>query len=166
VEFAISPYSRGRRFSLLFALLVSFVFILQSPAQQTTASISGTVKDPTGAVLPQASVTVTDASTGAVDKTVADAAGVYTFPSLPVGTYTISAAQTGFTTANLSGITLQVYQKAVVDIVLHIGGTAQTVTVQGSTSLVDASTASLGRWSTSRPFRTCRSICVRWARWR
>src|SRR5580704_17352580 len=138
------PYPRRLRFLLLFALLVSFVFILQSSAQQTTASISGTVKDPTGAVLPQASVTATNASTGTVDKTVADAAGVYTFPSLPVGTYTISAAQTGFTTETLAGITLQVYQKAVVDIVLHIGGTAQTVTVQGSTSLVDPSTASLG----------------------
>jgi Carboxypeptidase regulatory-like domain len=144
VEIAMLPHPHRLQFSLLFAFLVFLVFIPQSHAQQTTASISGTVKDPSGAVLPQAQVTATNTSTGSVDKTVADAAGVYTFPSLRVGTYTISAEQTGFTTATLSGITLQIYQKAVVDIVMHVGGTAQTVTVQGSTALVDPSTASLG----------------------
>ena len=77
VEFVMSPYPRRLRFLLLSALLVSFVFIHQSRAQQTTASISGAVKDPSGAVLPQASVTATNASTGTVDKTVSDASGVF-----------------------------------------------------------------------------------------
>ncbi len=129
---------------LFLALLVSLACTLHSHAQQTTGSISGTVKDSTGAVLPQASVTAANVSTGAVDKTVSDAAGVYTFPTLPVGGYTISVEQAGFNRATLSGITLQVYQKAVVDIVLQVGGTKQSVTVQASTPLVDPSTASLG----------------------
>jgi len=129
---------------LFSALLVSFVFILHSYAQQTTASISGTVKDSSGAVLPQARVTATNTSTGAVERTTADATGVYTFPTLPSDTYTLSAEQPGFVETNLSGITLQVYQKAVLDIVMKVGGSTQTVTVQGSTPLVDPGTASLG----------------------
>lgn len=144
MEFSMSPYPRRLPLSLFFALLVSFVFIVPTHAQQTTASISGTVKDSSGAVLPQASVTATDASNGTVEKTVADASGVYTFPSLAAGTYTISAEHPGFSEIALSGITLQVYQKAVLDIVMQVGGGNQTVTVQGSTPLVDPSTASLG----------------------
>src|ERR1700728_2959764 len=140
----MSPYPCRLPLSLFFALLVSFVFIIQSHAQQTTASISGTVKDVSGAVLPQARVTATNTSTGTVERTTADAAGVYTFPTLPSGNYTLSAEQPGFVETNLSGITLQVYQKAVLDIVMRVGGSTQTVTVQGSTSLVDPSTASLG----------------------
>ena len=63
----------GSRFRCSSRCWSSFVFILHSHAQQTTASISGTVKDPSGAVLPQASVTATNASTGAVERTTADA---------------------------------------------------------------------------------------------
>jgi hypothetical protein len=144
VEFAMSPYPRRLRFLLLSALLVFFVFMHQSRAQQTTASISGAVKDPSGAVLPQASVTATNASTGTVDKTVSDASGVYTFPSLAAGTYTISVEHPGFAQTTLEGVKLEVYQKAVLDIVMRVGGTQQIITVQGSTTLVDPSTASLG----------------------
>src|SRR5580700_7942127 len=144
MEFAMSPYPRRLRFLLLSTLLVSCVFIHQSRAQQTTASISGAVKDPSGAVLPQASVTASNASTGTVDKTVADASGVYTFPSLAAGTYTISVERPGFAQTTLEGIKLEVYQKAVLDIVMRVGGTQQIITVQGNTTLVDPSTASLG----------------------
>ncbi len=129
---------------LFLALLVSFACPIHSRAQQNTGSISGTVKDPAGAVLPGATVTATNASNGSIDKTNSDETGVYTFPSLVVGTYTISAEHSGFSSVRLSGVTLQVYQRAVVDIVLRVGGTEQTVTVQGSTPLVDPSTASLG----------------------
>ncbi len=132
-------------FSRLFlALLVSLLCALPGHAQQTTGSISGTVKDSSGAVVPQASVRATNVNTGAVERTVSDANGVYTFPTLPAGDYTVSVEQTGFTRATLSEITLQVYQKAVVDVVLQVGGTTQSVTVQASTPLVDPSTASLG----------------------
>ena len=126
------------------ALLICVACALDSRAQQTTGSISGTVKDSSGAVVPQASVTATNVNTGAVDKTVSDANGVYTFPTLPAGSYSISVEQTGFNQVTLSGITLQVYQKAALDVVLQVGGTKQTVTVEASTPLVDPTTSSLG----------------------
>jgi len=102
------------------------------------------VKDPTGAVIPQANVTATQTDTGAVEKTVSDAAGVYTFPRLGTGVYKISAEQTGFAPTTITGITLEIYQRAEVDIEMKIGGAQQTVTVEGSTPLVDVSSASLG----------------------
>ena len=144
VEFAMSRYLCKIWMRLCFALLVTLVCTVDSQAQQTTGSISGTVRDSTGAVLPHVSVTATNVSTGAVDKTVSDSAGAYTLPILPAGSYTISAEQAGFSPTTLSGITLQVYQKATVDIVMQVGGTKQVVTVEASTPLVDSSTASLG----------------------
>jgi hypothetical protein len=129
---------------LFLALLISVVCPVQSRAQQNTGIISGTVTDPTGAVVPQAKVKATNTATGTVESTISDAAGVYTFPRLVSGTYTISAEQSGFAPTTLTGITLEIYQRASVDIVMKVGGAAQTVTVQGSTPLVDASSASLG----------------------
>jgi hypothetical protein len=113
-------------------------------AQQNTGSISGTVKDTTGAVVPQANIQATNAATGIAEKTLSDAAGAYTFPGLAAGTYAISAQQAGFAPTTLTGITLDIYQRATIDIVMKVGGTQQTVTVQGSTPLVDPSSASLG----------------------
>jgi hypothetical protein len=144
MEFAISPYLNKIRIALGLSLLVTLLCPTYCRAQQNTGRISGTVKDQAGAVLPQATVTATNVSTGAVDKTISDGAGVYTFPSLAVGSYTMSVRQPGFAPTTLSGITLEVYQSAVVDIVLQVGGTQQSITVHASAPLVDSTTASLG----------------------
>jgi len=128
----------------LLASLIYFVCPVMSRAQQNTGSISGTVTDPTGAVVPQAKVKATNTATGTVESTISDGAGVYTFPGLASGTYSISAEQAGFALTTITGITLEIYQRALIDVVMKVGGTAQTVMVEGSTSLVDASSASLG----------------------
>ncbi len=144
MQFTISVYLHKVRTLLFFALLVSFACPHHSLAQQTTGSLSGVIKDPTGAAIQGASVTAANVSTGAVVKTVSNTIGVYTFPSLAPGSYTISAEQPGFNPTTLSGIVLQVYQKAVIDVVMQVGSAKQTVTVQSSTPLVDPSTASMG----------------------
>src|SRR5579883_356173 len=129
-------------------LAICFIFICMfsifGHAQQVTASISGTVKDPGGAVLPQTNITVINVNTGKREKATSDATGLYIFPSLPVGAYTLLAEHDGFANTTLSGIALQVYQKAVVDILMQVGAAQQTVEVNGSTPLVDPTTASLG----------------------
>ena len=129
---------------VMFALLILLAGSGHGRAQQNTGSISGTVTDATGAAMPQANVTATEIATGVAEKTESDAAGEYLFPRLAPGTYTVSAMRAGFSPTNLTGIRLEIYQRAVVDIVLKVGGTEQTVTVEGSTPLVDASSASLG----------------------
>jgi hypothetical protein len=130
--------------SLLFSALLFGVFPVQSLAQAITGSISGTVKDSSGAVVPSASVRASNVATGAAFHTSSNSLGIYTFPYLPPGTYTISAQHSGFSKTTLSGIKLDVYQQAVIDIEMKVGGVQQTVTVQGSTPLVDTSSSSIG----------------------
>jgi hypothetical protein len=116
----------------------------ESRAQQVTASLSGTVKDTSGAVVPQALLTARNVSTGVASKTISDSAGRYIFPSLAPATYTLLARARGFKTSLISGITLTVYQKATVDVVLRVGGVTQTVQVQGAAPLVSTTSASIG----------------------
>jgi hypothetical protein len=112
--------------------------------QATTGSIAGTVTDATGAVVPSTVVTATNTSTGVASRTTADSSGHYNFLSLPAGSYTVAATQTGFDTTTLTGITLSLYQQLTQNIILKVGIEEQTVTVQASATLVDTTSASLG----------------------
>jgi hypothetical protein len=113
-------------------------------AQVINASLYGTVSDPSGAAIPGASITATNVATGVESKTVTDAAGNYTFPSLPPATYNITVEKDGFKTTVISGITLQVDQKARVDAPLQVGGVTTKVEVTGAAPLVETKTASVG----------------------
>jgi Carboxypeptidase regulatory-like domain len=133
---------------ILQQVLLTLLFLLASSfaghAQQTTGSISGLVTDPSGAAVPGVTVTAINTATGTATKVTSNGDGVYRFVTLPTGGYNISAEKVGFKSTDLSGIDLQVYQKAVVNITLSVGDTTQTVLVQSSTPLVDPSTSSLG----------------------
>ena len=112
--------------------------------QANTGTISGTVTDPTGAVIPQADVTVTNTSTGVTSSTTANASGHYAFLALPPGTYNLSAVKTGFATSKFSGIPLRIYQQLTQDVILKVGAATQTITVQAAPTLVNTTNASLG----------------------
>ena len=135
---------RRTSFRSLIAVALVLVSTFASRAQQTTGSISGLITDPSGAIVPAVNVSATSSATGAVTRTTSNADGIYRFVTLPSGGYTIAAEKEGFKATTLSGIDLQVYQKAEVNITLSIGSATQTVTVQTSTPLVDPSTSSLG----------------------
>jgi hypothetical protein len=126
--------------------LISVIFMLslRCRGQQVTATLAGIVRDTSGAVVPGAAVAVGNTSTGAVLKTVSDSAGRYIFPSVAPGTYTLSTQARGFENSVITGITLTVYQKATVNVLLRVGGVTQTVQVQGSTPLVSTTNASIG----------------------
>lgn len=115
-----------------------------SVAQQVTATLSGSVKDSTGAMVPEAALNATNVSTGVAAKTTSDAAGNYIFPSLAAGTYTLSAERAGFSTTVISGITLTVDQKATVNVELSVGRVTQEVEVKGAAPLVSTTSASIG----------------------
>src|SRR5688572_10710149 len=101
-------------------------------AQRTTASLSGRVLDPTGAVLPGATVTVTNAATRVrAWSGVADHQGQYVAPSLPVGTYDLEASLAGFKTVSVKGVPLTVDQSARVDLPLSSGAMEETIVVTG-----------------------------------
>src|SRR5438270_2655428 len=88
-------------------------------AQATTAQISGTVKDQTGAVLPGVEVTATQTATGATRSAVTDETGSYVLSNLPIGPYKLEAALTGFRTFAQTGIVLQVGANPVINPLLE-----------------------------------------------
>ena len=110
---------------------------------QTSAALSGTVTDASGAVVQSAAVTVTNADTGAVRSTVTDLAGYYQVASLPVGDYQVRASKTGFSDELRTGIQLVVGQAATVDLTMQVGQSSQTLTVTGDAPLVDNTTADI-----------------------
>ena len=126
-------------FVLLLGLVPSTLF-----CQSFQASVSGIVTDPTGAVVPNVKVTVTDTERGVSFSTIANQDGVYVINNLIPSTYTITAEAPGFQTHQLNSFPLTAKQEAVVNITLRLGATNQTVEVQGEAQMVDPSNATLG----------------------
>jgi hypothetical protein len=98
-------------------------------AQTIVGRISGTIKDASGAVIPGATVTVTNAATNLVRTATTDADGFYTVTNLPVGTYLIAAESQGFKRAEQSGVALAANARLTIDIALEPGQVSETVQV-------------------------------------
>jgi hypothetical protein len=110
-------------------------------AQETTGSIQGTVKDPSGAVLPGVTVTVSTPSLVGVKTEVSDGKGYYHFSNLPPGSYSITADAKGFKTLKRSGFVLEVGHSPSLDLSLQVGATTDTVDVSASSApLIDVTT--------------------------
>jgi Carboxypeptidase regulatory-like domain len=104
---------------------------------QVTASMTGDVKDASGAVVPDATVTVKNLESGLTRVAQTDASGTFSLLSLPVGQYEITAEKAGFKQQIRRGITLVVGQKAVVNLTLEVGNVEQQVTVTAEAPLVN-----------------------------
>src|SRR2546426_6444401 len=94
---------------------------------QSTAQISGTVKDQSGAVLPGVEVTATQTATGLARSVVTNETGSYLLPNLPIGPYRLEAALPGFRMFVQTGIVLQVNSNPEINISLAVGQVAETV---------------------------------------
>ena len=123
--------SRSRRLCLLsfFMLLAAILIQPLSFAQSTQGTILGTVKDATGAVVPNASVTLTDVDAGVTRVTTTRADGSYQFLDLTAGRYKAEVSAPGFDTQIISGLTLGARQQLRADAELKVGGVSQQVTV-------------------------------------
>jgi hypothetical protein len=137
--------SRTARYRIRILLTLTMVAGAASSgfAQITSASLSGTVKDQTGAVLPGVDVGIKNLETGETRSAVTDASGLYTVTGLRPGKYEARASLQGFATVVESGITLVVAQQAALNITLTIGATAETLTVIGASPLVDTQSAAM-----------------------
>lgn len=113
-------------------------------AQTITATISGTVKDDSGAIVPGATVTLTHVDTGRVRSALSNAQGRYHAPNLPVGSYRVECSLPGFTTEVRSGITLTVGQHAIVDFALSVGEISEVIEVSGQPPLVERTSSEVG----------------------
>lgn len=124
--------------------LLAFTF-LGLHAQGNLATIRGTVTDSSGAVIADAQVRVRNSATGTEANLRTNADGLYVAPLLQPGTYSVSAQQTGFESADHSNIVLHVDDNLTVNFALQPGGTATTITVQAAAPLLQTSSASLGQ---------------------
>src|SRR5437899_1033821 len=130
-----------------------FVFTSLAVAQITTGTISGTVTDSTGAVVPGVNVTLKSVEKG-ISRTVrTDEGGRYRAPELALGSYEISVEAAGFQTEIRSGLTLTVGREAVVDFTLRVRAVTQTVTVTGEAPLVQTANATVGALVDEREMR-------------
>jgi hypothetical protein len=129
-------------------LLLNTVLFLSAPAwsQTNTAVVDGEVTDPSGAVIPNCSVVLSSLGTGGTLTTRTNETGVFVFPAVAVGSYTLQIAKQGFKVYVLSDFRVTVGQHATQDIVLELGPAAQIVTVEEADSapLLEPSANELG----------------------
>ena len=130
-------------------LLTLFTLSLFLPAmalcQVDTGSISGTVRDTSGSVIPGVNVTLTNQGTGQSISTTSKSAGEYTFSPVRIGRYSVSAEMTGFEKIQQNNVTVDVQQKVQVDLLMTLGKTSETVTVDAAPPALQTQDASVGQ---------------------
>jgi len=129
---------------LLLLLFVCLAFSAPAHAQ-STAVLKGTVADATGAAVVGAKVTIKNEATGVDWNTQSDNDGQYLVPNLPVGNYRVTVSAPNFQTSVVTGIALDAAVTLTQDVKLQIGATTQEVIITGESSVIDASTITLGQ---------------------
>ena len=119
-------------------------FVLVAAAQTSTSRISGTVTDSTGAVVSGAKVTARNDATGVAQTQTTTEAGLYSFASLPVGSYTLTVEMSGFKTANQAGVVIQVNTPVTVDIAMEVGQANEVVNITGGAERLQTDNATIG----------------------
>jgi Carboxypeptidase regulatory-like domain len=125
-------------------LLILYALALSCFAQETTATLQGNATDPSGAVLPNVSIRVTNLATNTSRETRSDASGTYSIPFLPAGEYNVTATLSGFQAQKVDRITLQVQQTARLDFQLKVGDVNESVTVAASAATLQTENATVG----------------------
>ncbi|MGH9723386.1 MAG: carboxypeptidase regulatory-like domain-containing protein [Bryobacteraceae bacterium] len=114
-------------------------------AQSDNTSVLGTVKDPTGSTVPGAKVTLRNDATGAVRQTTTSATGSYVIPSIPSGFYTLTVEAPGFKKSESSRNKVDPNLPAVIDAMLEVGATTETIEVVASVGAIQTETSTLGK---------------------
>jgi hypothetical protein len=130
-----------RSLSLWFAIIFMLFGAGLTARAQDNATINGTVTDSTGAVIPNAPITLTNPATGQVRETVSNSTGAYRFANVGIGTYTLSAAMSGFQKYTKTDIVVHVADTLQNDIALTVGSQGQTVTVSADALQVQSETS-------------------------
>jgi hypothetical protein len=128
-------------FRIVAGIVLSLMFGMAARAQNAT--LTGTVSDESGAMMPGVEITVSNTETGIKRTTTSDAQGRWNVPSLNPGTYEVSTTLTGFDTMVRQGITLTVGQVVNLPLTMKVGSVQEQVTVTGDAPLVDVSTSNV-----------------------
>ena len=132
---------------LLFAILL---MVSRAAMAATTGSISGTVMDPSGAVIPGAMVSATNAATGMAYKTSSNERGFCTFPSLPVGKYDLHLEAAGFTPHRRNGLTIDTGTALQIDMTVSMIEKIEEVTVLSNEIHVETASTQVGEVVTGK----------------
>jgi hypothetical protein len=131
------------------AIIISVLLALLAPsvlhAQEARGTISGTVMDANKAVVPAATVKITNVAMGTTQEVQTNESGLYQVPYLIPGIYRIVVEANGFKRYIREGIALQVNDKLEIDPLLEVGGSQETVTVTADAPLIESTTASMGQ---------------------
>lgn len=137
-----SPQKNRQGTAILCFAILAFLFSLSPIARaQDNATITGTVADTTGAVVPNVALTLTNPATGQTRNTVSNEAGAYRFASIGVGTYTLTATAKGFEKYTKTNIVVNVAQTVEANVALAVGSEGQTVTVAAEALQVQTQTS-------------------------
>jgi len=130
--------SKNRSFVISIAImLLAFLAYCPQVSAQAVGEILGTVRDATGAVIPNAKVTATRPATGISQSTITTGAGTYTIPNLLVGTYVVTVTADGFNSGTAKNISLDVSQQRQVDFTLTVAGVSTSVSVTAAPPLMN-----------------------------
>ena len=124
---------------------------------QTTGRIAGTVKDPNGAVIVGAEVTVKSLATAEERKVTTDEEGNYAVPLLSPGTYRVSVTANGFKKAEIESVRVVITETSTLDVSLEVGTISEQAVISASEPLIQTGGPQLGRVVDSRAVRSCRS---------
>ncbi|MGC2399762.1 MAG: carboxypeptidase-like regulatory domain-containing protein, partial [Acidobacteriaceae bacterium] len=132
----------------LLYLLPVFAIVLMAPnaarAQASRGSIAGGVHDPVGAVVPNATVTITNVDTSTSYPLATNSDGRFSYPALPPGNYKVTVAAPGFKEAVQEGITVSIGSTSTLDIGLQVGQTSQSVTVNADAQQIQTESSDVG----------------------
>jgi len=139
--FAVTSHMKS---VLHFSVAAAVLFSAITARAGITGSISGTVSDPSGAVMAGVTVSVTSVATGVRSTTVTDGKGFYRFPALNVDTYDVAVSQAGFRPFLESGVRIDANSAIQIDIPLQLGQLTDTVTVKSNTLQVETQSTQMG----------------------
>jgi outer membrane receptor protein involved in Fe transport len=143
-----------QKLKMVLCLILLLGFAVSLPAQVATGSLSGVVTDPNGALVPGAKVIATNDATGLRVETTTTEAGLYVFPSLPVGMYTVSVEKVGFKKLSRSNIEIRIAQRLDLNLRLELGEVVETVTVTAEAPLLETTSPMRGQNFSNRFMNT------------
>lgn len=139
-----SRYKFSNGLVILLAALMALLVVSPAYSQQSSATVNGTVRDESGAVVEGATISLTNLDTAVSRNSVSNSTGNYAFIDVLPGSYSLKVAKTGFSTQTQQPVRLSVNQTATADFTLAVGSTQQQVTVEAAAVAIESSTAELG----------------------
>jgi hypothetical protein len=129
--------------TILFSMIMPLLGV-SSWAQSGRGTLTGSVKDTSGAILPGASITLIETNTGSRYGARSNSEGLYNFPELPPGTYTLAVTAPSFKSYSQNGITVNVGDTATINVALQVGSTTESVTVNSDASQLETESSDVG----------------------